>query len=247
MQAGKLRWAAADAIGCDYARRYAAADLRRAGLKEEELQQLGANDSPAADRLALAFARKMTRAAYQVTDDEMADLLKHFGPEKLVGMVHTLAYANFQNRIFLALGVEVEDGGPLPPLEVRFDQEKRAKVAAPPRPAWDDVTKTTLSGSLDRPDWKERNVAVLKKALDQQKNRMSRVPLPDASRLEKIPPDAKAQAAKIVWTKVSMGYQPLLTKTWFDCMRTFHTEAQFNRVFSNSLFWVITRSNECFY
>ncbi len=44
-----------------------------------------------------------------------------------------------------------------------------------------------------------------------------------------------------------MGYQPVLTKTWFDCMSLFHQESRLDRVFANSYFWVITRSNECFY
>ena len=34
-----------------------------------------------------------------------------------------LAAANFQDRILLGLGIPLEDGGPLPPVEVRFDPE----------------------------------------------------------------------------------------------------------------------------
>ena len=36
--AGKLHWTAADAIDCDYARRYADADLIRAGVKGDEFK-----------------------------------------------------------------------------------------------------------------------------------------------------------------------------------------------------------------
>src|SRR5262245_499012 len=107
--AGKLRWVAADESGCAYAKRYAEADLRRAGLGEG--LKLLAGDwrgLPKAERAALAFARKMSRAAHTVTDEEVAELLGQFGPEKVVAMVHTLAHANFQNRIFLALRVAVE-------------------------------------------------------------------------------------------------------------------------------------------
>jgi hypothetical protein len=62
-----------------------------------------------------------------------------------------------------------------------------------------------------------------------------------------LPKEAKEPATKIVWSQVSSGYQPLLTQTWFDTMRTFQQEAKLDRVFSNSYFWVITRTNECFY
>lgn len=248
--AGKLRWAAADAIGCDYGRRYAEADLRRAGLTDKDLKRLAGDhqDLPEADRAVLDFGRKLTRAAYQVTDDEVAALLRQFGPEKVVGMVHTLAYANFYNRIVLALSVEVEAGGPLPPMDLRLDPGRRAKVPTPPRPAWEELRKAvTPSGTVARPDWGERDFADLEKALDRQKNRKPRVPLPDPGRLAKLPLDARAQASRIVWSNVSMGYQPLLTKAWFDCMRTFQQESKLDPVFANSMFWVITRSNECFY
>src|SRR5207248_2773474 len=106
--AGKLRWAAADAIGCDYSRQYAEADLRRAGVTDTEIKHWTSGRRLShRESIVLAFARKLTEAAYTVTDDEFAHLLKEFGEEKVVAMVHTLAFANFQNRIILALGVDV--------------------------------------------------------------------------------------------------------------------------------------------
>jgi alkylhydroperoxidase family enzyme len=248
--AGKLRWAAAQEIGCDYARKYAEADLRRAGLSDDDLKQLTGDRQrlPANDQIALDFARKLTRAAYQVSDDEVAELLKRFGPEAVVAMVHTLAHANFQNRIFLALGVQVEPEGPLPPLDVRLNAETLAEIPAPPRPSWDAFQKAQAPAkAVARPDWGERSFADIEQALDQQKKRGKRIPLPGAERLARVPAESKEQASKVVWTNVSMGYQPVLTKAWFDCMNMFRQESQLDRVFANSVFWVITRSNECFY
>ena len=112
--AAKLRWTAAHMLGSVYGQRYAEADLRRLGLNEDDLKKLGNPD----EDICLKFGRKMTRSASSVTDEEMADLLKRFGPEKVVAMVHTVAYANFHNRIIIGLGVEVvEPDGPLPPLQ----------------------------------------------------------------------------------------------------------------------------------
>src|SRR4051794_14049087 len=123
--AGKLHRAAADAIGCPYSKRYAEADLRRAGLQDDDFRKLDGDPAklPEADRLALTFARKLTKAAWSLSDEEMAALLQQFGPEKVVAMVHTLAWANFHNRIVLALGVEVESDGPLPPLDPALNAE----------------------------------------------------------------------------------------------------------------------------
>jgi alkylhydroperoxidase family enzyme len=246
--AGKLRWTAADAIRCDYAKRTAAADLRRAGLTERELKSLtDPRYLPAAERAALLFARKLTLAGHSVTDTEFAGLLEHFGAEKVVAMVHTLAYANFQNRIFLALQVEVEPGGPVPPIDFPIDP-RRAKGAAPARPPWGKTKQANPSSRATAPAaWDGRTFADLRESLEHQKARKGRIPLPSSERLARIPPEAKGQASRVVWTNVSMGYQPMMTKTWFEAMQPFREESGLDRVFANTLFWVITRSNECFY
>jgi alkylhydroperoxidase family enzyme len=247
--AGKLRWVAADEAGCAYARRTAEADLRRAGVAGEALKALAqdAGKLPKEERAALAFARKMTRSAITVTDAEVAELLELFGPEKVVAMVHTLAFANFQIRLFVALRVAVEPGGPLPPLAVAFDAERLRAVRAPARPPWAEVSKGKGLAAGSPPEWADRTFADLGKAMAEQKARKGRIPLPPAERLTRLPPRVKEQAARIVWSNVSMGYQPVLTRAWFDCMAAISQEASLDRVFSGSLFWVVTRTNDCFY
>ena len=234
--AAQLRWEAADAIGCDYAKAYAAADWARSGVKGK----------PALDPALRDFARQVTTSAAEVTDEQFAELLQKYGAEKMVAIVHTLAHASFQNRIFLALGVAVEPGEPLPPFDVKLDIDARAKIATPPRPPWDEIRKKDVRARDFEPEWKEQSDTALARAMAEQKKRAPRIQ-PDPKRVAALPPAARPQASKIVWTAISMGYQPLLTKTWFDTMGTFQSEAKFDRIFSNSYFWVITRSNDCFY
>ena len=62
-----------------------------------------------------------------------------------------------------------------------------------------------------------------------------------------MPPEARERTRKILWSNASMGYQPLLTETWFTCMGQFGPEARLDPVFSGSLFWAVTRSIDCFY
>lgn len=248
--AATLRWACADAIGCDYARAYAAADLRRAGLAQPAIDAAtrGWKGLPDDDRTAVAFARKLTTAGHAITDAEFADLLGRYGPAKTVAVVHTVAHANFQNRIFLALGATVEPGGPVPPFDVKLDADARAKLVAPPRPPWAEVTKAVTDPTgPTRPAWDAKSHSELETLLASQKARKGRIPVPDPSALDFLPADVKARSSRIVWSTVSLGYQPLLTKAWFDTMGVFQEEAKFDRVFSNSFFWVVTRSNDCFY
>jgi alkylhydroperoxidase family enzyme len=91
--AAKLRYSAADALGCAYARRYAEADLSRAGASERDLKRLSGapHELPPAERAALAFARKLTLAGHSPSDEEFSELLDLFGAEKVVAIVHTVA------------------------------------------------------------------------------------------------------------------------------------------------------------
>jgi hypothetical protein len=240
----KLRWVAADANRCEYSKRYAVADLRRAAVSESELESLAKNGvGYDKDWPAYAFARKLTLAASTVTDEEVAELLALYGPAKVTAMVHTLAHANFQDRIFLALGLTVEPNGPFPPLDVRFDPNPT--TPAPPRPEWKQVEVATAP--TPKLGWSEKSLTDLHKELARQKARKPRIPVPGPEVIAKLPEAARPQASRVVWTTVSMGYQPVLTKAWFDTMSTFQSEAKFDRVFSNSYFWVVTRTNDCFY
>src|SRR5579872_2300295 len=133
----RMRWTAAQANRCGYATAYAEADLLRAGGTPEEVQQLASGQAAlsAAERKALAFARTMTLAASEVTDREIEELIAAFGERTVVAMVLQMAYANFQDRLVLALGLDVEPGGPLPPLEVHFaaaDPNQKPEPAARP-------------------------------------------------------------------------------------------------------------------
>jgi hypothetical protein len=244
---GKLRWVAADAIGCEYGRRYAAADLRRTGLAEDEIKRLSAKSAtPPEEQSALALARQLTLAAYKVTDEDVEALLEQFGPEQVVAMVHTIAYANFQDRILLALAAKVEDEVPLPPLKHPFELKGISENLAPPRAEW-KASVAIACQQDERPQWTARNIAEVSQAVQLQKSRRPRIPLPAPSRLAGLPEDVRARTRRIIWSSISMGYSPRLTTAWFDAMVAFQEEAQLNRVFSNTIFWVVTRTNDCYY
>lgn len=250
--AGKLRWQVADALGCRYFRSMSAADLRQAGQSEQEIAALEviADSSSNAERevVAMRFARQLTLAGHDVTDEQVQQLLELFGPEQVVAIVHTIALANFQNRIALALGLEEEPDGGVPPLTPRWDRQRLATLTAPLRPTIEPVIDlNSQSAWLPPPRWNLQAALDVKSRLEAQKKRHLRIPLPDASRLAALPPDAREQAEKILWDRVSSGYQPEMTAAWFACNRPFKEESKLDRVFANSLFWVVTRENQCFY
>lgn len=240
--AAKVRWVVFDTLDCGYGRQSAAADLTRAGGTAADLTALAAGPGgwPAADRPLLTFARKLTRAGYTVTDGEVEGLVKQLGVDKTVALAHTVAYANFQTRVIEGLGIQPAAADPPPAAEVTWDRDALAKVPAPPRPDWPTALKAAVPESaFIKPDWEPLTVEEVEGAVGQQQARAARVPVPDLG--------PAGGSARIVWSRVSLGYQPELTRAWFTAMRTHTAEAKLDGVFENSVFWVVTRTNDCFY
>lgn len=249
----QMRWVAAHANRCEYARASAEGDLLRAGGTAQDIAQLaaGGGDLPVIERAVLSFARKMTLAASTVSDDEVKQLIDEFGEPAVVAMVLQMAYANFQDRLLIALGSEIESMGPLPPIDVKF-------VAPPPdqkpepalRPALSDAMAGAAPEKLADPEWKSLSFIQLQELMEAQRSRPGRVSVPPWETVRReldpkiYPPD---RPVRIKWSLVVLGHQPRLGAAWIKCLRTFGREANQDRVFEETLFWVITRSLQCYY
>jgi alkylhydroperoxidase family enzyme len=241
---GLVRWSAADTNGCSYGKAVAIADLRRAGIHEPDLHVL-LNDiallTPA-ERAAVTFSRRMMREASAVSDEEVQQLLQFYGEERVVALVALLAHASFQDRIFLAANVQVEPGGPLPPLAVSFakPQLKPPAHGAAPAAKWALGTK----GAAVSAAW-----LGFQEHLDKQRARSERIRVPSREEVLKRIGDTHPAAwqAGIRWSRVCYGFQPELTDAWFACAAAFRQEAKLDRVFEQCIFWVVTQTLECFY
>lgn len=245
--AAKLRWLAADAVGCEYAKKYAEFDLKQAKVPAADVEAfVKGTDTQTDDEKALfKLARKLAKAAYTVTDEEFAAVLKAYGPEKACAVVHTAAYCGFFHRILFAVGAEVEEGGPLPPLPAPLNADPKGQAATPPRAEWATLKDAKPPKVTTESPWPE--ALDFQTEVAAQKERKGRMPLPSKERLEKLAPDSKRMADSILWNTVSAGYQPELTDAWFVCLRAYQAEAKPDKQAWYSLFWVVTRGNECFY
>jgi alkylhydroperoxidase family enzyme len=248
---GKMRWIAADANRCAYARSYAEADLSRAGVSEDAIKALAGSHAglPKPERAALAFARQMTLEADKVTDADVEYLKSEYGESKLAAMVLLLAYANFQDRLLLALDVPIEPDGPLPALDVHFVKGETApSVPARTPPLHRPALPVALR--VDDPEWRALDIDDLKKGLETQKENPGRIRVPSFDEVRNGLPagyPVPKNPTRIKWTLVCMGYQPELAIAWSACTRAFGEEANQDRVFEESLFWVVTREIHCFY
>lgn len=248
---GEMRWVAAEANRCACSRATAEADLRRAGIDGPRIDALRAGPDrwPAEDRAALLFARQMTLNAAAVTDADVEALRKAYGDEKLVAMVLLLAHANFQDRLLLTLGIPPEEGGPRPPVDCRFSREKVA-LEVPARARPEERQGPDVPAVVDDPGWAGLGFETLQANLDNQRSNGGRIRVPTfAEYMAKLPADAPRPKApmKIKWSLVCMVYQPALAAGWSACTSAFREEAKQDRVFEESLFWVVTRTIHCFY
>lgn len=236
-----VRWAAADANRCEYAKAMAAADYDRAAGHPSDLATLMKNPDklPEVDRLGAAFARKMMLDAAGVTDSEVKTLIALIGDERMVALVALVAHASFQDRVILALNVSPEEGGVPAPVTVKFGRPKGAAAHGKPADPPQLMAKTEPNA-----DWLQA-----RKKLDEQKKRPGRIAVPTneevTRRLGKDHPGLWQNG--IIWSRVCYGHQPELTDAWFDTANAFRQECGMDTVTGNSIFWVVTDALNCFY
>jgi hypothetical protein len=235
---GRVRWVAAHANGSLYGQACAAGDLRRAGLPATAIRALAGDhaDLPASTRAALAFARKLTVAAHTITDAEVAHLIETHGEKQVVALVLLVAYANFQDRLTLSLDLSPEADGLFSPVEVRFARAPLgASRAGPPhRPPAGTAAAPAVQRVAD-PEWLALDSSRLQLEIARQRVRRPRIRVPGDDPLA------------IQWGLVCQTYQPELAAAWSACTHAFGDEANQDRVFEETLFWVVTRTVGCFY
>jgi len=243
----KVRWTAAFHNRSPYGKAIAVADLQRAGATEDEIARLQSGNSDESDRV-LAFARKLTREAYKVTDEEMSALRQKLGDARVVALVQLLAHANFQDRLMHALGLNTAENAH-EPLEVRFKKPWVGGAMAPDRRVPNDTKEPSNSARVTDADWTSLDFKFLQAKLESQKNREPRIAVPSFESVRKYLPATfpKNQQLKIKWSLVCLGYQPELASAWTLCTRTFGEESKQDRIFEELLFWVVTRELQCFY
>jgi alkylhydroperoxidase family enzyme len=249
---GRIRWVTAHANRCSYTEAMAAADLRRAGLSQAELSKLTGDFSalPGIEREILSFARQLTLAADRVSDEDVESLIRRVGEKQVVAIVLLVAYANFQDRLILALGLPSAAEASMPAPDVSFVTEESPSdkssvhrdLPANGKFAPGDVRD-------DDPEWRALDYVQLQSSMEGQRGRRSRITVPVWENVKKLIPAnyPVKRPVRIRWSLVCLGYQPELGAGWLRGLRTFADEANQDRVFEESLFWVITRSLHCFY
>ncbi len=256
----QLRWIAADANRCDYAKAYARFDYVRAGGKAEDIDNLLSrlDTLPVAEKLALTLVRQLVEAAYSVSDEQMARLVEVYGEKQVVAIVLVASYANFQDRLLLALGASVEEGGPLAPIKVQLpkpsppDKTSKAKKEKPKRNVSPpSKNPPPLPEKLDDPEWTALPFDSLRERVSKQiARRQARVRIPAWETVRDLLPDNVPKPEKpirIQWSLLTYGYQPRLSAAWSAGLRAFRSESDLDPVFHESMFWVVTRSLQCFY
>lgn len=106
----RMMWSVARENRAWYSAQLARAACHKLGLTDDELftsaDQSGA--VPAGDKAAVAFARKLTSKPRQVTDGDIADLLKHYSAPEVAEVVYVACMSNSFDRFTEALNLRSE-------------------------------------------------------------------------------------------------------------------------------------------
>ncbi len=87
------------------------ASSKRAGLTPEDWKALKnpqAAPFSAAEKIALAYAERLTRTPGEISDAEVQALKPRFTDEQIVDLHLLIGLANFTNRFTAPLGLELE-------------------------------------------------------------------------------------------------------------------------------------------
>jgi alkylhydroperoxidase family enzyme len=245
----KMRWVVANTNRCEYSRQYALADLRRLGANDAVIAALTGDpaDWPANDRDPLEFARLLSVAAPTIPDEFFEHLRARFGNEQVAAMVLLAAFGNYQDRFVLGLNLPIEEQGPLPPLKMTFADGAVQIAAVLPRRA-QEVYVANGEDSFPTGNWGKMSYDELQVRLETQRNKDPRLPIPTWEDVKpNLPAAMAARPTRIVWSLTCLGYVPELAVPWSISTRTLWAEAQSDRIFEESLFWVQTRAIECNY
>ncbi|MCA9097137.1 MAG: hypothetical protein KDA36_02080, partial [Planctomycetaceae bacterium] len=172
-----------------------------------------------------------------------------------------MAYSNFQDRLLISLQtrfIPMCDAGPAHWIEFPASDLLPAAPPqlSPPSTSIPPPAKTSLfqpapkNLAPDDPDWTAVSYDDLQIRLENQRQRQTRLPIPDWSDIAKhLPPGLFHGPSNIVWYRIVFGYAPELATPYEIFMRTAgaETAADYDRIFGQSLFWITTRAIGCPY
>ncbi|HYH69307.1 MAG TPA: carboxymuconolactone decarboxylase family protein [Urbifossiella sp.] len=109
----RLFWVVCRTNNCQYCQGHQESKLLRAGLTEDDIAALDGDWTgfTAADRAALAFARKLTYEPHRLTDADVAALRPHYSDLQVLEMIMSVAGNNAINRWKEGVGVPQSEGG----------------------------------------------------------------------------------------------------------------------------------------
>src|SRR5262249_8930298 len=112
-----------------------------------------------------------------------------------------------------------------------------------PRPTGKDLVS-------DDPQWAKIPYEALQVQLELQRRKPTRLPIPSWDEVARnLPEGLIKKPSDIIWYRIVFGYAPELAVPFEFFMRTAGAEAapKYDRIFGQSLFWVVTRAIKCPY
>ncbi len=260
---GVARYAVASYHQSAYGRGVAIADLKRVKAHALiDLMEANPKDLPPLEYEVFVFAKQLAELGQSLTDEQYRSLQLKLGDEAMVGFVLRIAHGCFQDRLLWALGIADVADANSDPIYIHF-VDSSANGANTPEAAREDAAELLASiesdKQIDAPTPEVESATnsktdnrlsfkTLQQLLENQRERDPRISVPEWDAIApKLPTGLYRRPLRIRWSRVVVGYQPKLGPAWIKCLRVFEQEAHQDRVFEESVFWVVTRGLKCFY
>lgn len=199
-------------------------------------------DVSPADQMALDFAVRLTSQPIGIGDADIAELAKHFSPQQIAEIIHTVGIAATLNRFTESIGLGLKDSLPLDAISASPQTMDAMLTRDQPRPT-----------PVTRPE--------MKQMLEQMKARAERIPLPPPTESELADPDPRATSYEgrlgTLYLPTSSGVRSYLNFSGYSPRRN---QGLPNRSipepdpalaldygFKTRLFWIASRANNCQY
>ena len=234
----RLFWVVSRTNDCQYCLGHQELKLRRAGMTEDQIASLDCRWStfPQDEQQAMRLARLITLTPHLVTDQDLAELKKHYTDVQIVDIIQSIAGNNSTNRWTASTGI---------PQDRSFGGDEPSELNTPTSAEFSQVeTKVAPLDYKPRPAWESRGDAEAAMAACQSRTPLVKLPSIDAAR-QALASDTPGIVPP-VWCQVLAYSPPQALRAWRHRQAVVR-DGKLDANLKALIAWVTARENRSWY
>lgn len=234
----RLFWIVSRTNDCQYCLGHQELKLRRAGMTEDQIASLDSrwNAFPANEQAAMKFTRKVTLTPHLVTNEDIAEVKKHFLDELFVDILLTIAGNNSTNRWTASTGI---------PQDKSFGGDEPSQLDTPTSDEFAKVeTKVAPLDYKPRAAWESRTD--VEAALMACRNRVPSIKLPSMDAARQALASDTPGVTPPIWVQAA-AYSPASALRLWKHRQATVRDGKLDPKLKAEIAWVVARENRAWY